>query len=81
MLTDDNKLYLSYIKHDNTKNIETMILNDKFNVDDLIKLDEKIMVVSYDNRIEITDIKNNSKATIYESNIKYLMEQNIMISM
>ncbi|ERI95217.1 hypothetical protein HMPREF1982_00442 [Clostridiales bacterium oral taxon 876 str. F0540] len=82
LLTDDDKLYLSYIKYDNTKNIETMILDDKFNVeknneiknvDDLIQLDGKTMVVSYGDKIEITDIKNNSKATINESNIKFLM--------
>ncbi|MBL4934730.1 hypothetical protein JK636_03040 [Clostridium sp. YIM B02515] len=82
LITDDNKIYLSYIKYDNTKNIETMTLDDKFNIEknseiknvtDLIQIDEKVMLISYEDRIEIKDIRNNSTATIKESNTKFLM--------
>lgn len=82
ILTDGNKLYLSFTKYDSTKNIETMILDEKLNVEktseikniaDLVQIDDKAMAVSYEDRVDIIDVTNNSMATIKEPSTKFLM--------
>lgn len=81
LLTDGNSIYLYWIQYDDGKNIEGLKLDDKFNVlenekikgiEDLNQIDEKVMMISYKDKIDIRNIYNKETAVINAADSKLL---------
>lgn len=82
LLTDNNDIYLYWIEYDNTKNIKSLKLDENLDtkeeasikeIEDLVQIDSSVIIVSYKDKVEVRNIKDNWISIINEPETKLLM--------